>query len=935
MLEMSDQSAAKGFSFSVRPTPLVKHNGMRILRATFANSERTTKIWIEYRAKGITRIYNIALSGTEKEIFDFEVPDVKAPTQATFVAATKIGKSAFAHCEIMPARELELHVMMGAHTDVGYTDLPHHVAEIHRMNIERALEYCDLTDNWPEEIRFRFTAESAWQVDEFIKTRSKSLIKKLVSRMRQGRIAMNALYLNTLTGMATPETLIRLLHFSNNFERTHNVTCRTAYQTDVPAYSWSLCNVLVHAGIKYLSTALNMDRASFERNTEIITPFYWESPEGGRVLTWFNYQYGIYEYGLRWPLPETQKNLIDYLERRFPPNRYPYDMIFLHCYFSDNQRISFDIMNRMKEWNETFKWPRFFCSTPDMFLPRFEQKYKDQIPVHRGDWGTFWEDGIGSGAKIISRYMETQADLGQAERFASFALISDKDAPSFRNELDTAYQNALLFNEHTWGHHDSVYKPTDPLVKKSWDAKARFASRGQQANNRVLNTSLDFLSGRLATKTNPRIVVWNSLSWNRTGLVRMRLPYGMAAFALVDMTTELPTPYQLENSGKIILFVAQDVPQLGYKQYELIPLSESQTNSIKSKSLPKTNAIENSLYRVVASENYTGLSSIVDLKSGNDLVNTGHQFAFGQIVYDEGEPPHNTRVKAFNGSLIGARNGSVYSQMHLRNSAPTCPRIDLTVRLYNNIPQIDLLVTLNKEPCLAKEAVYVTFPFARWLKNIRCELALANIIPDSDQLSGACRDWFTVMGPVSVSSDNQSALLVSPNAPLMQFGDIQVGKWLKRLEIETPTIFSYIMNNYWHTNYRASQDKGWHRFAYSVIPSNDYANIASTHRSGQEILRPLIGRFIEPHQDGLWHEPTASMLTLESNDYAVIGLGYSVDGKDLIVRLLKLSDKDSLPVLRVGKNIINAENLSIIEETPEYLHASGTHCIVTLKVRLY
>lgn len=75
------------------------------------------------------------------------------------------------------------------------------------------------------------------------------------------------------------------------------------------------------------------------------------------------------------------------------------------------------------------------------------------------------------------------------------------------------------------------------------------------------------------------------------------------------------------------------------------------------------------------------------------------------------------------------------------------------------------------------------------------------------------------------------------DAPLVTLGDINRGEWPEQFGHRPGTIFSYIMNNYWDTNYRAGQG-GHFSFRY-VITSGDTTKPADLSRMGWNEATPL------------------------------------------------------------------------------------------------
>jgi len=86
------------------------------------------------------------------------------------------------------------------------------------------------------------------------------------------------------------------------------------------------------------------------------------------------------------------------------------------------------------------------------------------------------------------------------------------------------------------------------------------------------------------------------------------------------------------------------------------------------------------------------------------------------------------------------------------------------------------------------------------------------------------------------------------DVPLVTLGDINRGEWPEQFGKRPGTIFSYVMNNYWDTNYRARQG-GHFRFHYVVTnaPSTNAQELSHTGWEGitpwkQTSLQPRIRR---------------------------------------------------------------------------------------------
>jgi alpha-mannosidase len=122
------------------------------------------------------------------------------------------------------------------------------------------------------------------------------------------------------------------------------------------------------------------------------------------------------------------------------------------------------------------------------------------------------------------------------------------------------------------------------------------------------------------------------------------------------------------------------------------------------------------------------------------------------------------------------------------------------------------------------------------------------------------------------------------DAPLIEIGGITVETpWMTTLAPST-TILSYVMNNYWHTNYKASQS-GPTQFRYALCPHGIF-NQGDAQRFGVEQSQPLI---VVPTAKET-PAPTP-YLRVTPETVMVTALKRSEDGKTVIIRLFGASGR--------------------------------------------
>ena len=236
--------------------------------------------------------------------------------------------------------------------------------------------------------------------------------------------------------------------------------------------------------------------------------------------------------------------------------------------------------------------------------------------------------------------------------------------------------------------------------------------------------------------------------------------------------------------------------------------------------------------------------AIVSLKCkelNTDLVNGKAGLGLNDYFYVAGrnpkEPNRNAPVK-----ISVKERGPVVASLLIESDAPGCHGLSREVRLVAGMNRVDIINIIDKQKIYKQEAVHLAFPFNVPKGIMRMETPWAVVRPETDQLPGACKNYFTVQRWVDVSNSDYGVTWATVDAPLVEVGAITndprggVG-WIKKLEPST-TLYSYVMNNYWETNYKAGQE-GPTTFRYSIMPHRDFDS-GRASKFGVEQSQPLL-----------------------------------------------------------------------------------------------
>jgi hypothetical protein len=221
-----------------------------------------------------------------EQMVEFAVPEFPAGTQGE-VTVHLGGHARRFPVTLAPARKWNFFLVPHVHLDVGYTDYQGKVAELQSRLLDEAIQ---LTHEHPN---FRYSVDAFWSVRQFLAERSDEQKQLLFQAVKEKKIFVPTVEANLLTGFPSLETLLRSLYPAFEFNQKHGGDPNYVNITDVPSYSWSYASVLAAAGLEYFVAASNNDRAPIllQGRLHEKSPFWWEGPDGRRILMWYSRHY--------------------------------------------------------------------------------------------------------------------------------------------------------------------------------------------------------------------------------------------------------------------------------------------------------------------------------------------------------------------------------------------------------------------------------------------------------------------------------------------------------------------------------------------------------------------------------------------------------------------------------------------------------------------
>ena len=333
---------------------------------------------------------------------------------------------------VASAEVREVIVTFKTHFDIGYTDLASNVVQRYRTTmIDQALKVVDQNRDLPPEQQFAWTIPG-WPMSKILadwEGQTPQRKRQILQAFKDGRFVVHGLPFTTHTELLEPEDLVRGLGFASRLARDAGLALpRDAKMTDVPCHSWILPTLLKHAGIDFLHLGCN----SASSSPEVPPLFWWEGPDGSRVLTM--YTASGYGTGL------------------VPPKDWPYNTWLALQHTGDNHGppTPEEVKKLLTEAAQKLAGVKVRIGRLSDFADAIVAE-KAEVPVVRGDMPDTWIHGPmcdPAGARIARNLRPA---LGSAESLNALLRIWGVTVPDATSAFAEAHEKSLLYGEHTWG----------------------------------------------------------------------------------------------------------------------------------------------------------------------------------------------------------------------------------------------------------------------------------------------------------------------------------------------------------------------------------------------------------------------------------------------------------------------------------------------------
>ena len=807
----------------------------------------------------------------------------------------------------------DVFVVFKTHFDLGFTDLPENVFARYRGEMmDKALGVIEKNAALPKDKHFAWTVPGWPLYAQILGPQQDPERKKRIEKaVREGSIVTHGLAFTTHTESLDYEDLVRGLGYSSKIARTYGQPLPiSAKMTDVPSHSWIMPTLLNNAGIRFLQLGCNpaSQRPRFPQM------FWWEGADGSKVLCQYTSDYGS---GIKAPADWPSKNYLAMImtgDNHGPPDQKDVEAI-------------------ISKIDKEMPGVKIHLGTLDDFAKAILEE-KPVLPTVKGDTPDSWIHGLLSNpieAKIGRniRPLESALDVLNTQMEAWGIPVKSISA-----ELDKAYEQSLLYAEHTWGMNaeygprysygedwkkwlaeaaqepdpengdfsvlkNSNSRQTSVGSKKKWlhsyDVKRKYIHNTKDIINTELNTHLDLLAKSVNVE-GKRLVVYNPLPWKRSGMIE--------------------NPW---NKGHY--FYVKDVAASGYVTYSQNDLKEPAITN------DRQTEFHTPYFKVVFDLERGGIASLIEKKTNRELVDKSSKYAVGQFLHerfstkevdqwfnvysrikegwglnDLGKPgmlgadkapymaftPNDWKITVAHSSIADV------ATLTAADAKGLAAKYTLVFSFPRNSNYVDVewfvdSKTAEKQP----EGGWLCFPFAAKDPEFTVGRLGGPINPATDIIPGSNKYLMAVNSGVSITQKDKSGMgLMAKDSPLIALGEPGLWKFSLDYIPKNPSLFVNIYNNMWNTNFPLWQEGSWSEKVRIWPIDKNTETIANLSEKSWEGRVPLLTGV----SDGKAGQLPAKNegISISRKGVLITAFGKNPDGKGTVLRLWEqngISDK--------------------------------------------
>jgi alpha-mannosidase len=791
-------------------------------------------------------------------------------------------------------------------------------------------------------------SQSAAQYTEWMAEKYPKLNDQIRERVKEGRWEIvGGMWVEPDLNLPDGESLVRqLLVGQRYFKEQYGVTARIGWNPDSFGYNWQLPQIYKRSGMDYFVT----QKMHWNDTNQLpFRLFWWESPDGSKVLTYFptDYTHGdvnptrlsfdFAESAQRNPGTTEMLDLYGVGDHGGGPTRAMLDQADHWIAAGKAAKDSVPTMryHTAQQYFDDVQ-PTLSPDSPTWDYTKIAQGYtaptasagQMAIPTWKGELYLEYHRGIFTTQAQHKRSIRTsEVATLDAEKLASFAWLSGRPYPG--SELTEDWKK-ITFNQF----HDLAAGSGIAIIYK--DAQRDY-TEVFHSDREISQGALETLTAGIDTrvKSGVPVVVVNSLAWPRSETVKLsvQLPEASDGIRLMDsqdkpllaqVLSSDPSTHQFELLARV-----DSIPPMGYRLVHAekggANAAEKEQTDIKAEETPGQITLSNEHLKVTVDRKSGCITSIVSIPAnteflapnacGNQLQtfkDTPKQYDAWNV--DPGTLDHNTPIDAVDAVTL-VDHGPLRASVRVARSWQSSKFVqDISLDSRADSVLVDNKIDWHETHVLLKAA----FPLAATSDMATYEIPYGSVERPTTRNNSWEKAQFEVpaLRWADLGNDRQGVSILNDS----KYGYDALGNTLRLTLLRSPT---------WPD---PDADRGPQHFVYAIYPHAGTWKQALTMRRGYELNDPLTAEQVFAHTGSL--PSFSSWAAVENQNVTLTAVKKAEDADALIFRMVEWAGNASNVKLQVPAGATYAVETNLMEK-PEGEHLPVSGNVVTIPIKPY
>ena len=525
-------------------------------------------------------------------------------------------------------QQATFHVTGNSHIDAAWLWPWTETVDVVKRTFGTALQ---LMNEYP---KYTYT-QSAAQYNSWMANKYPQMNDEIKQRIKEGRWeVVGGMWVEPDLNLPGGESTARSILIGKRWYQQHyGVDVRIGWNPDSFGYNWQLPQIYKRSGIDYFVT----QKMTWNDTNQLpFKLFWWESPDGSKVLTYFPHDYANNNLN---PL-RLSADLVQARQRA--PGLL--DMMDLYGIGDHGGGPTRAILDEGDHWAQPDKIiPKMQFGTSQTYFTNVEQSIssnsplwnyesiakgytfptaeegKIDIPTWKDEMYLEYHRGVYTTQASHKRNMRESEEWAlNAEKVASLAWLKGDAYPNA--ELTEAWKK-ITFNQF----HDLAAGSGIAVIYR--DAQKEY-DQVHWATNEISSKALHTLDADINTSEggNTAVLVFNPLAWQRDGLVTVdvQLPTASAnGVSVVDSHQRVLPSIVLSSNPKTnsykLMIDAKAVPSMGYEVLHVVAGKRPFASDLKASGT----TMENAALKVVVDPTSGCITSLFDKRSKFESLSSG------------------------------------------------------------------------------------------------------------------------------------------------------------------------------------------------------------------------------------------------------------------------------------------------------------------------